>query len=254
MPGVSAAAVASRERLIILAAAASVMVLAWVALARIGPVHALTLLEPHRQPADAGSLAVRVLMWQLMMVAMMVPAVLPWIVSFAAIAPRRGNAAASFGSALRFVSGYFTVWLAYSVAAGALQALLQRHAAVAAEPRVGAWFGGAALIIAGAFQLTSLKRACLIHCRSPLSYFLARWRNGPIGEFRMGVGHGLYCVGCCWALMALSLALGIMNVAWMAVLTVIVCAEQLAPRGDRLARLAGLGLGLWGLCLWLLVP
>jgi predicted metal-binding membrane protein len=103
---------------------------------------------------------------------------------------------------------------------------------------------------AGIFQFTGLKRACLEHCRTPFGYLLARWDDRPREPFHLGLGHGLFCLGCCWALMALCFAVGVMNLAWMAVLALASALEQLAPRGERLARGIGALLIVGGL--WLL--
>ncbi len=108
---------------------------------------------------------------------------------------------------------------------------------------------GLVLVGAGLYQVTPAKAACLEHCRTPMSYFLSRWRNGPGGAFRMGLSHGAFCVGCCWALMLTGFALGVMNLAWMAVLTVVIAVETFAPRGERIGRLAGAALVVWGLIL-----
>ena len=105
------------------------------------------------------------------------------------------------------------------------------------------------MIVAGLFQLTPLKDACLAHCRSPLSFFLARWDGGPGGPFKMGARHGAWCVGCCWALMALSFVLGVMNLLWMAVLTTMIVAEQRTPRRWQLGRGFGVALVAWGVTL-----
>ena len=100
----------------------------------------------------------------------------------------------------------------------------------------------------GVFQLTPVKAACLSKCRSPMGYFLTRWHDGPMGALRMGMGHGRFCLGCCWALMVAAFVLGVMNLAWMAVLTVVMCAEKLVPAGATLGRGAGwaaLMIGAW---------
>jgi predicted metal-binding membrane protein len=103
------------------------------------------------------------------------------------------------------------------------------------SPRVGT----AIFLIAGIYQFAPLKRACLAHCRTPFGYFLTRWRNGPIGAIRMGLHHGLFCVGCCWALMATAFAVGVMNVWWMAALGAVALIEQTAPKGELLRRVLG---------------
>jgi predicted metal-binding membrane protein len=108
--------------------------------------------------------------------------------------------------------------------------------------------GAAVFAVAGVYQFVPLKRACLTHCRTPLAYFLTRWRNSPPGVFRMGFDHGLYCVGCCWALMTTALAVGVMNLWWMAALAAVALLEQVAPYGATLRRPLGGALlvaGLW---------
>ena len=119
------------------------------------------------------------------------------------------------------------------------------------ELRLGTIGGGIVLLGAGLFQFTRLKQACLEHCRSPLSFFLSQWEDGPVGVFRMGFRHGLFCLGCCWALMALVFALGVMNLFWMAVLTLVVLGEKLLPGGKMLARAVGGLLVVWGILLFL---
>jgi predicted metal-binding membrane protein len=99
--------------------------------------------------------------------------------------------------------------------------------------------GAVIFLIAGLYQFAPLKRACLTHCRTPLGYFLTRWPNGPMGAFRMGLHHGLFCVGCCWALMATAFAVGVMNAWWMAALGALTLVEQIAPQGQTLRRALG---------------
>lgn len=161
-------------------------------------------------------------MWFAMMAAMMAPTVWPWVRSF----HRLG------GARMPFAGGYLTAWLAYSLAAAALQTAIRAPESLA--PFV--------FVAAGVYQLVPLKRACLTHCRSPFGYFLARWRSGPAGAFRMGAAHGVYCVGCCWALMAIALVVGVMSVAWMAALALVAFVEQVTPHGDRLRRPIGVAL------------
>lgn len=243
---VSTKALASRDRLIVLVSATVLIVLAWLALIGHQEGH---IASPHMQPFGFSAFALSVGMWMVMMVAMMLPPVLPWILFFAEA--NREHASPS-RLVVVFVSGYFIVWLLYSVAAGSLQLTLQQAAVIGgADLRVGGITGGVVLVGAGLFQLTPLKRACLKHCRTPLSFFLSRWRDGPTGAFRMGLLHGAYCAGCCWALMVLSFALGVMNLLWMATLTLMICVEKLVPRGDRMSLVFGVLLLAWGL--WLAV-
>jgi predicted metal-binding membrane protein len=107
--------------------------------------------------------------------------------------------------------------------------------------------GGVLLVAAGVFQWTRLKAACLVHCRSPLSFIVTSWREGRGGAFRMGLHHGLYCLGCCWLLMALLFVAGVMNLLWVAAIAAAVLVEKVIPRGDILSRLAGVALVAAGL-------
>ena len=139
------------------------------------------------------------------------------------------------------------VWLAFSVAAAALQKALQ-PAGLISEMML--WSRSAALsatvlAAAGAYQLSPLKYACLVHCRGPVRFLTEHWRPGHFGSFTLGVRHGAYCVGCCWALMALLFVGGVMNLIWIAVLTLIVLVEKLLPAGSRFSKLAG-----WLLIVW----
>ena len=115
--------------------------------------------------------------------------------------------------------------------------------------RLPARAGGAVLMAAGLLYFTPFQRACLSHCRNPLTYFLMRWKNGPRGGFATGLTHGAYCVGCCWALMITGFAMGVMNVLWMVLLTLLICVEKLAPRGDRIGAVAAAAMAIWGVVL-----
>ncbi|MGE3887071.1 MAG: DUF2182 domain-containing protein [Vicinamibacterales bacterium] len=187
-------------------------------------------------------------MWQAMVVAMMTPTVLPWVSTFARLTAPSGVGVPTALAVAAFPAGYFAIWLAYSAAAAALQTALQQLGLLA-DDRVAVPLGGAVLILAGLSQFLPLKRACLAHCRNPLTYFLARWRNGPIGGLRLGVTHGAYCLGCCWLVMLSGFGMGLMNLAWMAVLTLVLCLEQVAPGGERVGRAAGVAMAAWGLAL-----
>ena len=185
------------------------------------------------------------MMWAVMMAAMMLPSALPMTLAFVDLSSRRGEPAR--GRA--FVLAYVLVWSAFSVAATALQWALQSLGWV--NPMLvstSAWLNAGLLVIAGLYQFSPLKRMCLARCRSPIGFLLGEWRGGASGGFVMGLRHGLFCVGCCWALMALLFVGGVMNIAWVAALSIAVAIEKLAPRGERLAT--GLGsllivAGLW---------
>ena len=188
-------------------------------------------------------------MWTVMMVAMMAPAAAPMILVYAAIYRRRAEAGTLAVPTAIFVLGYLAVWAAFSVVAALVQAGL--HTAALLSPAMVATsplLTGAVLVGAGIFQWTPLKRACLATCRSPLSFVMGSWREGRGGAFIMGIRHGLYCLGCCWALMALLFVAGVMNLVWIATVAIAVLIEKVVPGGDAVGRVAGallVGAGMW---------
>ncbi len=186
-------------------------------------------------------------MWVVMMTGMMLPAASPMIVSYRSFA-RSGSLT---GSTPLFVAGYLVTWTLFGMVAAAAQWALHDAKLVSPMGVAAASIAGALLIGAGAFQFSAVKQACLGKCRTPLGFLMTQWRDGRRGALLMGVRHGGYCVGCCWALMALLFVLGVMNLVWVAVLAAIVLVEKVAPRGDDLARLLGGGLIAWGA--WLVV-
>jgi len=178
-------------------------------------------------------------MWAVMMVGMMTPSAAPVLLLFAGMVRGRGGTrwplvVAAFGA------GYLIVWTAFS--AGAALAQWGLHGSAMLSPAMSASsarLGGAILIAAGVYQLTPFKGACLTHCRSPLGFLLSHWRDGTIGALRMGIAHGTYCVGCCWALMGVLFVVGVMNLVWVAAMTVFVLVEKIGPAGAIVARVAG---------------
>lgn len=243
-----------RDRTILVVSAASIVAICWlVLLSHDAGSHAShAILRPHAGSPGVAPFVAAFGMWVMMMVAMMLPPVMPWILLFASTNARREPGRAGrvgLGSTSLFVTGYFSVWALFSLVAAALQVWLSGHALLDGALSTGPVVGGLLLALAGAFQWTPWKAACLRHCRSPLGFFLAEWRDGPAGAFRMGARHGWFCTACCWALMALSFAVGVMNLLWMAVLTLLLCLEKTAPAGDRIGRLFGLVLIVWGIVL-----
>jgi predicted metal-binding membrane protein len=190
--------------------------------------------------------AVAVSMWWVMMVAMMLPAAAPVVLLYSRAAPRQ--AASVRPSTGAFVTGYLGVWGGFSLVAAGLQAALQRSVVI--EPMTMAstarWLSAAILIAAGLYQLSPLKEACLAHCRNPANFLSRHFRPGPLGALRMGAIHGAFCLGCCWLLMALLFVGGVMNLAWIALLTLLVAAEKLLPGGRRLGQAAGIVFIAWG--------
>jgi predicted metal-binding membrane protein len=184
------------------------------------------------------------MMWAVMMVAMMMPSASPMVLMYARIA--RGRGTAWLWRASTFAAGYIFVWTVFSLFATAGQVLLTRAAMISNALSATPLVGGAILIVAGIYQLTPLKDACLGHCRSPYSFFMDRWRDGAWAAFRMGVEHGVLCVGCCWLLMAVLFAVGVMNLAWVAAISIFVMLEKATPYGRAIANTVGLALIAWG--------
>jgi predicted metal-binding membrane protein len=156
-------------------------------------------------------------------------------------------AAASTGL---YAAGYIAAWMLYSLLAAAGQVAMSRAALLTPMLETASLALSAVIhLTAGLFQFTAFKDACLSKCRTPFAYFLAEWRDGAAGALRVGFKHGSYCVGCCWAVMAVMFVVGAMNLVWMAVLTLFVLGEKLAPARWRLREIAGAVLVAWGL--WL---
>ncbi|PEN08911.1 hypothetical protein CRI93_03365 [Longimonas halophila] len=189
-------------------------------------------------------------MWSVMMMGMMLPSASPMILTFAGICRQRDAGTPVMHTAL-FVSGYLLVWVGYSAGGALLQWAF--HALALLTP-MGAstspLLAGGLLIIAGIFQWTPLKDACLTGCRTPMGFLMAEWQPGGRGALMMGLRHGWNCVLCCWATMMLMFVLGVMNLLWMAVLTAFCLIEKIAPAGDRVGRTAGALLVGWGV--WLI--
>jgi predicted metal-binding membrane protein len=175
--------------------------------------------------------------WVVMLTAMMLPSELNYIGAFAAVLKTRHRASVARPLIMAsFVAGYGVAWVAYGLAAYHLDAVL--HAVspeIIARNRGGPFLAGLVLIIAGLYQVSSLKRVCLTGCRTPLAFFARYWREGEFGAVVMGVRHGLVCVGCCWALMAVMFAMDAMSLTWMALLTLFMFAEKVLPKGQTLA-------------------
>ena len=221
------------------------LLLAWLAFDMGHPLARLTMPATHAW--SAANLVAVLCMWMVMMAAMMLPSALPMLQVFESLCARRGEP----GRRRAFLAAYLLLWGGFGVAATAVQWLLQARGWV--DPMIVSRSPGLSallLLVAGAYQFSPLKRLCLAGCRTPLGFLLGEWRDGVRGAFAMGLRHGLFCVGCCWALMALLFVGGVMNLAWIAALSIAVAIEKLAPRGELLARLLGAALvvaGAWQL-------
>ncbi len=207
---------------------------------------AMGMAMPAGAPWDPLDLAGTGLMWGVMMIAMMLPSATPLLVLFARSQRLRvGVAEGSWRTGL-LAAGYLVVWLGWSALAAGLQWVLHAFLLLSPGAALSALAGGALLIVAGLYQVTPWKQACLRRCQSPLGFMLAHWREGRAGAFRMGVAHGVYCVGCCWALMALLFVGGVMNLVWVAALAVLILLEKVVP-GRWLSYASGAALIAWGL-------
>ncbi len=185
--------------------------------------------------------------WVVMMVAMMFPTAAPMILTFHQVQTGRRRRGEAFVATWVFVAGYMLVWTLAGVAAYTA-ALAAEAVAVRAAPSVGtaARIGGAVLVAAGLYQLTPLKDLCLSKCRTPITFIMTAWRDGAAGALRMGLLHGVYCLGCCWLLFVILFPLGIMNIAAMAGITLVVFAEKALPLGRRASRATAAALVAYG--------
>lgn len=254
-------AILRRERAIVATGLCALVALAWLYVwdgAGMG-MSALDMtsvtLFPHRQaeiPGDMDLTAlVIVLMWWVMMIAMMTPSAAPLVLLYARVAHHRAAgeppAGAAIAPAALLAAGYLLVWLVFSIAAAAVQELLQPAGLISGMMlwSKSAALSAAVLAAAGLYQLSPLKQACLGHCRAPAQYLVSHWRPGRMGALLLGVRHGAYCVGCCWLLMALLFVGGVMNLVWIATLTLFVLVEKLAPSGAGIGRWSGILLLAW---------
>jgi len=199
-------------------------------------------------------------MWWLMMIAMMLPSAASMVLLHAAVT-RKGLARADVAgpnapshrlllTTTAFIAGYLAMWGAFSLVAVVAQWALARGELLSAMMMSTSRFLGSGLLLAaGVWQLTPLKTVCLRHCRSPISFLSTHWRPGVGGAFRMGIVHGVFCLGCCWFLMALLFYGGVMNLIWIIGLALLVLAEKMMPAGVAFGRVTGLLLIAWGV--WL---
>lgn len=191
-------------------------------------------------------------MWWVMMLGMMLPSAAPMILTFGALQRRKRERDQPYVPTAMFVAGYLLVWGVFSLAATAAQWTLQQGALLSPMLALTSPLaGGALFILAGIYQLTPLKNACLRQCRSPFAFVLNHWRDGRYGALRMGASHGLYCLGCCWVLMVLLFAVGVMNLIGVAAIAALVFVEKLMRGGVWVGRVGGGAMAVFGV--WLMV-
>jgi predicted metal-binding membrane protein len=227
------------HRALILAPLLGAAGLGWLVVAR----------QASGMPAMSGGLVMGmrasgfVAMWTAMMAGMMLPAAAPMILTFAKISAGKRQQGQPWVPAWVFGGAYLVAWTVFGAAAYTAAAGVDRLAGQSMWWRQhAAALTAAVLALAGLYQFSPLKHVCLSRCRTPLGFLLGCWRDGYAGAVSMGLRHGLYCLGCCWPLFLILFPLGVMNTAAMAAVTALVFAEKLLPRGDRIARAAGVAL------------
>ena len=241
-----------RERLVVVLALIAVTLVAWAYLFAARDDMAMQSMD------DMPGMAVPFVavwvfaMWWVMMLGMMLPSAAPMLLTFATLQRRKRERGEAYVPTAMFAAGYLAVWGGFSVAATAVQWELQEFALLTPMGvPLSPILGGTLFLLAGVYQFTPWKNACLHQCRSPFAFVLNHWRDGWSGALHMGVSHGLYCLGCCWVLMTLLFAVGVMNLLWVAALAALVFAEKLFPHGAWGGRLAGTAMAGFGV--WLLV-
>jgi predicted metal-binding membrane protein len=238
-----------RDRALILGALLLVCALAWAVTARwAAMMDRMELMIPAEASWTAAELGLVFVMWAVMMAAMMLPAASPMIAAFAAINRRRRQRDASYVPTAVFLAGYLLAWSGFSLATTAAQWLLSETGLLSSmmEPNSRA-LAATLFIIAGLYQWSPLKRACLTQCRSPLGFVIAEWREGARGALVMGLRHGIFCIGCCAGLMLLLFAVAVMDLRWVAALALLVTAEKLLPWPALWRHAIGGGLVLAGI-------
>ena len=242
-------ALIGRDRAFVVAGLVATTALAWVYLFSMADgmdEMGEAMLTARATPWTATEFVLMFLMWAIMMVAMMLPSAAPMILLFATVNRRRHAQGHPVTPTTVFAAGYIGIWATFSLAATVLQWTLHRVGLL--SPMMvtsSAMLGGAVLISAGIYQWTPLKTSCLRHCQSPLYFITQHWREGTAGALRMGGEHGAYCLGCCWLLMCLLFVGGVMNLLWIAGLTLFVLLEKVLPN-RRVPAASGAALVVWG--------
>ena len=250
-------AVLRRDRRIVAGALAVVAALAWVYVLwlavdmnmagmsmsgfRMVPA-GVGMMAPAASPWSAVEFAFVFVMWAVMMIGMMAPSAAPMILLYARVGRQGKSAGKPLAATGWFVGGYFLAWVGFSLAATLVQWVLERAALLDSRmASANLLLGGVVLIAAGVYQWTPFKNACLAQCQTPFRFLMSHggFRSNTLGCLHLGFVHGVYCVGCCWVLMALLFVVGVMNVLWIALLALLVLLEKLTPWGRWVARIAG---------------
>ena len=249
------AALSWRERGIIWLTLAGVTLVSWLYLLALADqmmpkvmpkaLSGMAMAMPMPMPAawTATTFWLMFVMWWVMMLGMMLPSAAPMILMFATLNRNKAARGGAFVPTFVFAAGYLLVWGGFSLAATLAQWALERASLLSPMMRTNSVVLGAALLaVAGLYQFSPWKQACLRHCRSPFAFVMNHWWDGWGGALRMGCEHGVYCLGCCAVLMTLLFVVGVMNLLWVAAIAAFVFIEKLLPRGAWIARVGGLAM------------
>lgn len=239
-----------RDRALTLAGAAAIAAAAWAYVAGLAAqMNGMSGMSGmmDMKPWGAAEAWVAFVMWAAMMVAMMVPSATPVILLYARAYRHQEPETRAVAPTGAFLLGYIVVWIAFSAVMTTLQwALEQTMLLSSMMTATSPVFGAVVLIAAGVYQWLPTKNTCLRHCRSPVEFLSTHWRSGGSGAFRMGLEHGIYCLGCCWMLMLLLFVGGVMNLVWVGAIAVFVLLEKIAPFGRAAGRIGSILLAGWG--------
>jgi predicted metal-binding membrane protein len=245
-----------KDRFIVISGLLVICILSWLYIIylyrqmEVMNMDALFFAMPMTPSWTIADFALLFLMWLIMMIAMMTPAAAPLILIFAMVNRQRKQQNRPFVNTAYLMMGYFLVWTAFSVAATSLQWLLQQISLLNPEMKTtNKILGSVILIAAGIFQFTSLKHTCLQYCRTPVDFVHRHWKEGKQGALQMGIKNGFYCLGCCWMLMVLLFVAGIMNLLWVALITLFVLIEKISPQTKWISYAAGFVLVVYGILL-----
>lgn len=261
MPGTALERVFRHDRAVVLGAIGAVTALAWAYVLRLASgmdeaghgmaMPGMEMMSPAIAPWSAADFAWMAAMWAVMMVGMMLPSVAPMVLIYAGVARKALEQGKPFASTGWFAAGYLLAWTGFAVAATMAQMALEQAALLSPTTMAtGPRLGGVVLVLAGLYQWTALKDRCLAQCQAPLVFIQRHggFRRDPTGALGLGARHGLYCIGCCWALMGVLFVVGVMNLLWIAAITGFVMLEKVVPTGRALSRVAGAALvggGIW---------
>jgi len=242
----------NRDRIIVAIGLGIITAVAWLYLINLsddmGDTMEMSAAMPDIMPWHRADWISMFIMWSIMMIGMMLPTASPMVLMFSTVNHQKKERDQPYAATGIFVLGYVLVWIVFSVGATAANWLLHTNSLLSGMmgESTSNILAGILLIATGIFQWTPIKKACLNNCRTPMGFLMTNWKDGRSGALRMGLEHGVFCLGCCWLIMALLFVLGVMNLLWIAALTVFVLIEKITPKGDWISRIAGIGFVIWG--------